>query len=105
MSLRPFNPEFLPEGHPDKIAKRSGGTVPAALWRGLVRYCLRPTYRGLVALGSMHVASLWHPELGPAPCPPEDEPESDPPSYRTSRVRLQSTPKVWPHRPTSRGEL
>ncbi|WP_179381980.1 hypothetical protein [Streptomyces sp. SA15] len=101
MSLRPFNPEFLPEGHPDKIVVQDGGTVLGALWRGLVRYGLRPSYRALVALGSMHVAALWHPESGPVHRPSEVEP----PTYRTSRARLQGRPEAWPQHPTSRGEL
>ncbi|WP_217235968.1 hypothetical protein [Streptomyces sp. AC555_RSS877] len=98
MSLRPFDPAFLPDGHPDKEDR---GTVLGAVWRGLVRYCLRPAYRALVALGSTHVAGLWHPEFGPLCRPPED----GPPSYRASRARLQSGPEAWPDHPTSRGEL
>jgi hypothetical protein len=64
VAVRPFDPRLLPEGHPDKIAVPARGTVLDGLWRGLVRYCLWPSYRGLVALGSTHVAALWHPEFG-----------------------------------------
>ncbi|MCK8433530.1 hypothetical protein G3I77_10915 [Streptomyces sp. D2-8] len=88
MSLRPFNPEFLPEGHPDKIVTPPRGTALGALWRGLVRFLLRPSYQALVALGSMHVAALWLPEFGPQCRPPQEEPSS----YRTSRAGLERRP-------------
>lgn len=107
MSLRPFNPEFLPDGHPDKIAVPPRGTASGALWRGLLRYFLLPSYRALVALGSMHVAALWHPEFEPR-CRPARE---DPSGYRAFRAGLESGPEAWPGHPTppaspeNRGDL
>ncbi|GHC73784.1 hypothetical protein GCM10010309_43910 [Streptomyces violaceochromogenes] len=95
MSLRPFDPEFLPEGHPDKNPVPPRGTASRALWRGLVRYLLLPAYRALVALGSVHVAALWHPEFGPA----VSRPPQEPPSYRTFRAGLESGPEAWPGHP------
>ncbi|GAA2241595.1 hypothetical protein GCM10010104_41430 [Streptomyces indiaensis] len=96
MSLRPFDPEFLPEGHPDKETVPPRVTGARAVWRGLVRYLLLPSYRALVALGSVHVAALWHPEFGPVCSPPRKEP---PPGYRTSRAGLESGPQAWPGQP------
>lgn len=37
--------------------------------RALVSHLLRPALRALTALGSMHVATFWHPELGSPPLP------------------------------------
>ncbi|GGZ10848.1 hypothetical protein [Streptomyces poonensis] len=107
MSPRPFDPEFLPEGHPDKIAVPPRRTASGAVWRVLVHYLLLPSYRGLVALGSMHVAGLWHPESGPL-CGP---PQQDPPGYRVFRAGLERRPEAWPGHPTppvppeNRGDL
>jgi hypothetical protein len=97
VSLRPFNPEFLPEGHPDKVAVPPRGSVAGALGRGLVRYLLMPSYRALVALGSMHVAALWHPEFGAQCRPPREEPSS----YRASRARFERGSEAWPGHPSS----
>ncbi|MFB6848025.1 hypothetical protein ACFCXS_24675 [Streptomyces sp. NPDC056373] len=108
MPLRPFDPGFLPEGHPDKKTVPPRVTAPRVVWRGLVRYLLLPAYRALVALGSVHVAALWHPELGPACCPPREEP---PPGYRAFRAGLESGPEAWPGQshppvpPENRGDL
>ncbi|GAB2735588.1 hypothetical protein GCM10027072_33030 [Streptomyces bullii] len=97
MSLRPFDPEFLPEGHPDKIAVPSRGTASGAVWRGLVRYLLLPSYRALVALGATQVAVPWHPEFGPQWWPPQEEPSS----YRAFRAGLERGPEAWPGHPTA----
>lgn len=101
MSPRPFDPELLPEGHPDRIAVPPRRTVSATVWRGLVRYLLLPSYRGLVALGSTHVAGLWHPEFGPL-C---REPRQDPPSSRAPRPGVEGRPEAWPAHPTPSPEI
>ncbi|MEW2049148.1 hypothetical protein OHS71_08175 [Streptomyces sp. NBC_00377] len=74
--------------------------APGTVRQALVRYCLRPVLRSLIAYGSMHVATFWHPELGPAPWPPADPPDGpgpsgDRPPSRTSRARFQSEPEAW----------
>ncbi|MER5834594.1 hypothetical protein ABT116_28115 [Streptomyces sp. NPDC002130] len=99
MSLRPFDPEFLPEGHPDKKTVPPRVTAPRAVWRVLVRYLLLPAYRALVALGSVHVAALWHPELGPACAPPREEQPGEQSGYRAFRAGLESGPEAWPGQP------
>ncbi|WP_460071151.1 hypothetical protein [Streptomyces sp. YKOK-I1] len=74
--------------------------APTTVREALVRYCLRPVLRSLIAYGSMHVVPYWHPDLGPAPFAPDESsagtraPDGGLP-YRTSRAPLQSGPETW----------
>lgn len=76
--------------------------------RPLVRYLLLPVLRALTALGTMHVATFWHPELGPPPCTRADAADDHRRPYRTSRAGFQREPEAWRRHPTPgpfRGEL
>ncbi|MEU1180068.1 hypothetical protein ABZ464_20895 [Streptomyces sp. NPDC005820] len=74
--------------------------APGTVREALVRYCLRPVLRSLIAYGSIHVVPYWHPDLGPAPYASDEPSEGalahdDSLPYRTSRAPLQSGPEAW----------
>ncbi|MDF3299913.1 hypothetical protein [Streptomyces tropicalis] len=66
---------------------------PGTVRRVLVRHCLLPVLRGLTALGAIHMATYWHPDLGTPPLFPADGPDDPRAPYRTSRARFQTWPE------------
>ncbi|MFC3576005.1 hypothetical protein ACFOZ0_22510 [Streptomyces yaanensis] len=76
------------------IAEPVAPARPGTLRRLLVRYCLRPVMESLTALGAIHVATFWHPQLGTPPCYTAADIEDLRQLYRTSLVPFQTRPEA-----------